>query len=164
MMPLNNSAAARQLGWSHPINPDDSSFTCHFIIERTDRALEARQSWLYFIFLTHRDSTWPNSLWLLSNASGKRGKIQQDAQEEQVTIHMWQSKFNINDIILTLTKFCKLLSSKVMIPMQNRDLCIFDSSLFWAKLKKTPVFLCHCSQCRECWDGSSLRVNEVSHT
>lgn len=39
MMPLNNSAAARQLGWSHPINPHDSSFTCHFMIETV---------WLYF--------------------------------------------------------------------------------------------------------------------
>lgn len=68
--------------------------------------------------------------------------MQKDTQEEQVTIHMWQYKCNINDIILSLSKFCTFLSSKVIIPKENRDLCIFGSCLLWAMPKKKQQYFC----------------------
>lgn len=60
--------------------------------------------------------------------------MQQDTHEEQVTIHTWQYKFNINDFILS--KFCKFLCFKIMSPIENRDLCIFGSCILWAMPKR----------------------------
>lgn len=135
MMPLNNSAAARQLGWSHPINPHDSSFTCHFMIERTDRALEARQfgfiSLHFFLYFHSHSNMKLFSLWPLFKASGKGSKIKQDVQEEQVRVYTWQSNSNIQDVFPTWSTLSKLIGSKVMTPMQNTDTGVFvDSSIF----------------------------------
>lgn len=66
--------------------------------------------------------------------------MQQDTHEEQVTIHTWQYKFNMNDIILS--KFCKFLCFKVMNPIENRDLCIFGSCILWAMPKRKQQYFC----------------------
>lgn len=79
-------------------------------------------------------------------------------------IYTWQSKFNIQDVFLTLSTLSKLKSSNIMIPMQNRDPGVFvDSSIgasFQTCSKKTQVFLCYCFQHRE-FPDRSLYVNEI---
>lgn len=83
-------------------------------------------------------------------------------------VYTRQSKFNIQDVFLTLSTLSKLISSKVMIPMQNRDPGVFvDSSiggffcLFFLGLLKenTDIFVLVSN--RE-FSDSSIYVNEIS--